>query len=432
MPTLSPDEFNGKLYIDNEFVESRGSDRITLTNPWDESVVATDVHVADAADVDAAVSASQRAFKKWKTFTGAQRSACMHKLADLVEGHVDELARLESLPTGRPVSGIKYFDLPHMVSVFRYYAGWADKIAGKTFSEDDGTYKIVRYEPVGVCAGIASWNATFLYVGWKVAPALAAGCSFIFKASEKSPLGVLGLAPLFAEAGFPPGVVQFVTGGRETGAALASHTAVAKISFTGSVAGGNAVQTAATRSNNKRVTLELGGKSPAIVFEDAPLDAAVAGVGQGFLVNSGQICAAASRVLVQASIAPRFVEAIKSAFEAVAAGMGVDPLDPQTTHGPVVDQTQFERILEYIDVGKKTATLVTGGGRVGQRGCTVQPTIFLDPDPQGRVWTEEIFGPVMCVKTFQTEDEAVELANGSSYGLSCTCPTCRGCLVVLN
>ncbi|KIW23065.1 uncharacterized protein PV07_11297 [Cladophialophora immunda] len=417
---LSSDEYNGKLYINGAFIPSTGSDRLALTNPWDETVVAEDVHVANSADIDAAVAASVAAVKKgpWKGFTGAQRAACMLKFADLVEQNVDKLARLESLPTGRPFSMIKHFDLPHMVSVYRYYAGWADKIPGKTFSEDNGMYKIVRYEPVGVCAGIASWNATFLYVGWKIAPALAAGCSFIFKASEKSPLGVLGLAPLYKEAGFPDGVVQFVTGERNTGALLASHMDISKISFTGSVGGGKAVQQAALKSNMKRVTLELGGKSPAIVFSDAPIEAAVGGVGQGFLINSGQICVAASRVLVQEDIAPKFEAALKQQFEAVSAGMGANPLEPATTHGPVVDQAQYDRVMSYIDIGKGDAQLLTGGSRKGQKGCLIEPTIFVNPKSGSRIWDEEIFGPVMSIKTFKTEEEAIALANESTYGLA--------------
>lgn len=195
----------------------------------------------------------------------------MLKFADLVEQHIGRLKTLESLPTGKPVSGLD-FDLTHMVQVYRYYAGLADKIKGDTYPEDNGVYKIVRYEPLGVCAGIASWNATFLYVGWKVAPALAAGNCFIFKASEKSPLGALALGPLFAEAGFPPGVVQFLSGAQAAGEALASHSGIAKISFTGSITAGRKVHEMANRSNLKKVTLELGGKSPAIVFDDSPLE----------------------------------------------------------------------------------------------------------------------------------------------------------------
>jgi aldehyde dehydrogenase (NAD+) len=417
---LSSGQFNNKLYINGGFVPSQGSERITLTNPWDESLVAEDIHVANSADVDAAVAASLAAVKKgpWKKFTGAQRAAAMLKFADLVEQNIDRLALLESLPTGRPISMIKGFDLPHMVSVYRYYAGWADKIAGKTFPENNGSYKIVRYEPLGVCAGISSWNTTFLYVGWKIAPALATGCSFIFKGSEKSPLGLLGLAPLYKEAGFPDGVVQFLTGGRDTGSFLASHPDIAKISFTGSVAGGRAVQQAAVKSNLKRVTLELGGKSPAIVFSDAPLEVTVGSIGEGFLFNSGQVCVASSRVLVQEDFAPKFIEAVKHQFEAVNKGMGPNPLEPTTTHGPVVDKAQFERIMGYIDIGKGDAELLTGGSRKGDKGYIVEPTIFMNPKQGSRIWSEEIFGPVLRIKTFKTEEEAIELANDTTYGLA--------------
>lgn len=412
-------EIESRLYINGEFVPAKGTERLTLYNPWDESVVASDVQVANAEDVDIAVAASRAAFKgPWKKFTGGQRAIAMNKFADLVEQNIDRLARIESLPTGRPFSMIKHFDLPHLVSVYRYYAGWADKIAGKTFPSENGTYKIVRYEPIGVAAGIASWNATFLYVAWKIAPALAAGATFIFKASEKSPLGALAIAPLFAEAGFPPGVVQFLTGTREAGAALASHPGIDKISFTGSPLAGRAVQAAANKSNLKRVTLELGGKSPAIVFNDAPLEAAVGGVGQGFLANSGQICVAASRVLVQEDIAEKFKEAVIAQFEAVGKNLGANPLDPTTTHGPVVDKAQYERITSYIDIGKRDAQLVTGGSRKGDKGYAIQPTLFVNPKEGSRIWTEEIFGPVMAIKTFKTEEEAIELANDSSYGLA--------------
>lgn len=279
-------------------------DKLTLLNPVDDSVVADDVPVAGKEDVDHAVALGREAFRNgpWKSFTGIQRSACLNRFADLVEKNVERLAYAESLPTGRPVAGIIHFDLTHMVQVYRCeqnhsifawhgwllnnadwqtpaartdYAGWADKIAGESFGEDNGFAKLVRYKPLGVCAGVASWNATFMYVGWKLAPALAAGNTVIFKPSEKSPLGVLAMAPLYAEAGFPPGVVQFVTGGPETGSLLASHMNIAKISFTGSIAAGKAVQEAATRSNLKKTTLELGGKSPALVFGDADFQNAV-------------------------------------------------------------------------------------------------------------------------------------------------------------
>ncbi|KAI7781839.1 uncharacterized protein LA080_014329 [Diaporthe eres] len=405
------------IFVDS--VKPHG-EKLTLLNPVDDSVVADDVPVAGREDVDRAVALGREAFRKgpWAKFTGIQRSACLNKFADLVEKNVERLAYAESLPTGRPVAGIVHFDLAHMVQVFRYYAGWADKIAGESFGEDNGFAKLVRYKPLGVCAGIASWNATFMYVGWKVAPALAAGNSFIFKPSEKSPLGVLALAPLFAEAGFPPAVVQFIIGGRDTGSLLASHMEIAKISFTGSISAGKAVQEAATRSNLKKTTLELGGKSPALVFGDADFENAVGSVAGGFLANSGQICVAASRVLVEESIAAKFLAAAKATFDGIGAQMGSSPLELSTSHGPVVDKLQFDRIMSYIDKGKASAQLLTGGNRIGSKGCFIEPTLFVNPDPQSPIWKEEVFGPVLTVRTFKTEEEAIAMANDSIYGLA--------------
>ncbi|OBT75479.1 hypothetical protein VF21_04901 [Pseudogymnoascus sp. 05NY08] len=417
---MSTQELPTKLFINNQYTDSHNKIRHSLRNPTDDSSITDQVHIANAQDVHNAVDAATAAFKTgpWSTFTGAQRAACMLRLADLVEKNVDRLAYLESIPTGRPVSGIIHFDIAHMVQVFRYYAGWADKIEGRTYPQDNGFYKIVRYEPIGVCAGIASWNATFMYIGWKIAPALAAGNCFIFKGSEKSPLGALGIAPLFAEAGFPPGVVQFLTGGPETGALIASHPKISKISFTGSAAGGRKVQEAASKSNLKQVTLELGGKSPAIVFPDAPMELTIGGVGGGFLANSGQICVAASRVLVHASIADDFCASLVKVFEAASKSLGADTLNPETQHGPVVDHAQFKTIMKYIELGKKSAKLLTGGKRIGTKGAFIQPTIFLEPSTDAAIWREEIFGPVLTIKTFETEEEAIELANGTDYGLA--------------
>ncbi|KAK7409173.1 hypothetical protein QQX98_008666 [Neonectria punicea] len=410
------------LFINNQIVNAQSypGDTLALRNPVDDSVVVDDVQIASEDDVDRAVSIAKEAFQQgpWATFTGPQRASCLNKFADLVERDAGRLAHAESLPTGRPIAGIIHFDLAHMVQVYRYYAGWADKITGQSFSEDNGFSKIVRYKPLGVCASVASWNATFMYIGWKLAPALAAGNTVIFKPSEKSPLGTLALAPLFAEAGFPPGVVQFVTGAQKTGALLASHMDISKISFTGSIAGGKAVQEAATKSNLKRVTLELGGKSAAMVFDDADFDLAVGGVAEGFLANSGQICVAASRVLVEESIAERFLAAIKLVFEATTRDLGGSPLEMTTNHGPVVDKLQFERIMSYIEKGKESATLLTGGKRKGTAGCFIEPTIFVNPAANSPVWCEEIFGPVLTVKTFKSEEEAVALANNTSYGLA--------------
>ncbi|KAM5344310.1 hypothetical protein ACJ41O_012847 [Fusarium nematophilum] len=411
------------FFVGNEFVEAlnQGSTKLTLINPYNDTIVVDDVPIAGRQDADLAVLSAQKAFREgaWASFTGSERAACLNKFADLVEKNVERLAYAESLPTGRPIVDIIHFDLAHMVQVFRCdlcpdYAGWADKIAGQSFAEDNGFAKIVKYQPLGVCASIASWNATFMYVGWKLAPALAAGNTVIFKPSEKSPLGTLALAPLFAEAGFPVGVVQVLTGDHTTGTLLSSHMGISKISFTGSIAGGKAVQEAATRSNLKKVTLELGGKSPAIVFDDADFEEAVDSVAGGFLANCGQICV----VLVHDSIADKFITAVKAVFESVAKDLGRNPQETTTTHGPVVDKMQFDRIMSYIDKGKQTAQLVTGGNRKGTKGCFIEPTLFVNPEKNSPVWREEVFGPVVTVKIFRTEEEAIELANDTQYGLA--------------
>ncbi|KAL4936400.1 hypothetical protein BDV06DRAFT_233444 [Aspergillus oleicola] len=410
--------FPTQLFINNQYVDSSSPDRLSVTNPYDESPISASAHAANQKDIDAAVAAATTAYKtSWAQTSPAQKQACMLKFADLVERDAEKLAMLESLPTGKPVTPTKMFDIAHMVEVWRYYAGWTDKISGETYPEHNGVYKIVRHEPLGVCAGIASWNATFMYIGWKIAPAVAAGNCFIFKPSEKSPFGALTLGALFAEAGFPPGVVQILNGAAATGAALASHPDITKISFTGSVGGGKAVQDLATKSNLKKVTLELGGKSPAIVFDDVEMEKALGGV-CGFLFNSGQVCVATSRVLVQKSLLSQFTTAIKSAFEEASSTLGANPLSPETMYGPIVDKAQFDKIMNYIAIGKETGQLLTGGEQKGDKGFFIKPTIFVNPDPESPVVKEEIFGPVMVIQTFETEQEAVELANGSVYGLA--------------
>ncbi|KAL3472174.1 aldehyde dehydrogenase domain-containing protein [Aspergillus californicus] len=407
-----------QLFINNQYVNSTESTRLTVTNPYDGTEIPHAAHAASKEDIDAAVSAAQHAYKtSWRKLSPAEKQACMLKFADLVERDAQRLAILESLPTGKPVSPTVGFDVAHMAEVYRYYAGWIDKLGGESYPETNGVYKIVRHEPLGVCAGIASWNATFLYIAWKIAPAIAAGNCFIFKPSEKSPFGALALGELYVEAGFPPGVVQILNGAQSTGAYLAAHPGIAKISFTGSVGGGRAVQDLASKSNLKKVTLELGGKSPAIVFEDVDFANAVGGI-CGFLFNSGQICVATSRVLIQKPIADKFLAAVKKGFEDAEATLGANPLDPTTVYGPIVDKLQFDKIMSYIEIGKKTATLITGGEQKGETGYFIKPTIFLNPDPASPILTDEIFGPVMAIQTFETEEEAVALANGSEFGLA--------------
>lgn len=322
---------------------------------------------------------------------------------------------------GQPVSLAKKMILGP-VALWRYYAGFAGKVAGESYPPDgeDGTYKIVSYEPLGVCAGICAWNGSHVLAAWKLAPAMAAGNTFILKSSEKSPIALAQYGELFNEAGFPPGVINILTGDGKVGALLASHMEIRKIAFTGSAAAGRVVQIAAAKSNLKRVTLELGGKSPAIIFDDADIDNAVLHSSDSFLRNSGQICFAASRVLVQEGIAPDFIKAVKTAFENAQKKMG-DPSLEDTAFGPLADQKQFDRVMQFLKDGKAEGVeILTGGERLGDKGTFVQPTVLLNPDLKSKVYTDEIFGPVISVRTFTTEDEAIKLANDTEYGLGST------------
>lgn len=343
----------------------------------------------------------------------------MLKFADLLDANAERLGKLESVCMGQPVTVAKGA-VQGPAAIWRYYAGLAGKIAGESYPpEGDGMYKIVAYEPIGVCAGIAAWNGTHTLAAWKMAPALAAGNTFIFKSSEKSPLGACAYGELLNEAGFPPGVVNVLTGAAPVGAVMASHMKIDKIAFTGSAAGGRAVQVAAAKSNMKHVSLELGGKSPALIFDDADLDNAVTHTSQGFLRNSGQICFASSRVLVQEGIAPKYIEAVKVAFERASEKMS-DASLADTAFGPLADKKQFDRVMGFLNDAKAGGVQVlTGGGRKGDKGTFVEPTVLLNPDLKAKVYTEEIFGPVIVVRTFKTEEEAVELANDTTYGLGC-------------
>ncbi|KAE8441370.1 hypothetical protein EG329_005473 [Mollisiaceae sp. DMI_Dod_QoI] len=414
--------FQTQLFINNEYVDAKSSETLKLVNPFDETTIPAAVQVAGEEDVNLAVEAALAAFKTgpWSTFTGAQRAVCMHKFADLIDANAKELADLDAICMGAPSAANAGFLIPEAAAVFRYYAGWADKIEGESFAADDGTYKIVRQEPLGVCAGIAPWNAPLLYVGWKIAPAVAAGNTFIFKASEKSPLSALFLGKLVVEAGFPPGVIQFVSGAGKTGSLLASHLNISMISFTGSTFVGKIIQKTALESNMKRVALELGGKSPSLVFADADIPNAVGSTADGFLFNSGQVCVAASRVFVQEEIAPAFIEAVKARFTAINSSLGSDPRAMTTQFGPMADEQHFNRVISYIDLGKKHAEPVFGGRRKGDKGFFIEPTLFVDPDKNGRVFNEEIFGPVLSLTTFKTEEEAINLANDTKTGLSAT------------
>ncbi|VUC24188.1 unnamed protein product [Clonostachys rosea] len=407
-----------RLFIGNKYKEAKQSEKITVINPFDQSIVTGAVSCAGPDDVDDAVEAAFAAAKGWAKTRPSERARLMLRLADLVEENSEELAALETMAMGAPLWITKH-GATSMAEWFRYYAGWANKLPGETFLDPaEGTCKLSTYEPFGVCAGIAAWNGSLMFVGWKVAPAIAAGNTFVFKCSEKSPLGVLALGKLVIEAGFPPGVINFISGGAEAGHALASHMKIGKISFTGSSAAGRKVQVAAANSNLKQCSLELGGKSAAIVFEDAQLDNALDAMSMGFLVNSTQVCAATTRLLIHENIAETFVESLRSRFESIVLG---DPKAPTSFMGPLVDKIQFDRVNGIIENGAKEpgVQVVTGGpsSKTKSGGFFVTPTIFLNPSTESTMWRDEIFGPVLCVRTFKDEDEAIELANDSKYGL---------------
>jgi aldehyde dehydrogenase (NAD+) len=347
----------------------------------------------------------------------SERGRLMNRLADLIEKHADDLARLESLDNGKPVGVAKAVDVAATVACYRYFAGWADKVQGKTIPIDGNYFCYTRHEPVGVVGQIIPWNFPMLMQAWKLAPALATGNTVVMKPAEQTPLSALRIGELIVEAGFPEGVVNLLPGfGPTAGAAIASHMDVDKVAFTGSTEVGHLIMEAAAKSNLKRVSLELGGKSPNIVFADVDLDEAVEGAHFGLFFNHGQCCCAGSRVFVEEKIYEQFVE--KSGARARKRTVG-DPFDPQTEQGPQVDQAQFDKVMGYIDSGRREgANLVCGGERVGDRGYFIQPTVFSDVQDDMKIAKEEIFGPVMSIIPFKSLDEVVARANRTDYGLA--------------
>ena len=345
----------------------------------------------------------------------SQRQKIMLKLADLLDENSVALMKLESIAMGQPTA-LGGLLGTYLGAITRYYAGWCDKLPGEMQPEDgDGQYKLIRYEPLGVCSGIAAWNATLIFLCFKAMPAVCTGNTFVFKSSEKSPLGSLAFGELIKKAGFPPGVINIISGPGSTGALLASHMEIKKISYTGSIAAGRKVQVAATNSNLKRVTLELGGKSPSIIFSDADLENALLQSSQNFLINSGQICVAATRIFVHEDIAEKFTEGLKARFEMFKGTMG-DPLAKETFLGPLADKAQTERVQAFFDQAKKDGVEFLTGGKIS--GNYIDPTIMKNPPLDSSVWKQEIFGPALGIRTFKTEEEAVELANDTNYGLS--------------
>ncbi|CAK7224669.1 hypothetical protein SCUCBS95973_005596 [Sporothrix curviconia] len=410
------DNLPKKLFINNEYVASKNAKKLELYNPKNGEFVANDVALGGEEDVEAAVAAAEAAFPAWRKVAPRERRDMMNKFADLLEANGLALAELTRLTLGAPFGAFGSFEINLCAEGFRYFAGWIDKFSGETYPQDDGFLKIVRNEPLGVTAGIIPWNGPIGNVGMKAGPALATGNCFILKPSEKTPFAALALGDLIREAGFPPGVFQILTGDGSTGALLASHMKVRKISFTGSTATGRKIQEMAAKSNLKRVTLELGGKSPAVVFDDANLDNAINWCANGITANTGQVCFAASRVYVQEGIYDKFVAGYKAAMEDKIRGMG-DPDVEATTIGPLVDKSQFERVSGFLERGKSQGRLLVGGSAPAGKGYYVQPTVFEDVADDAEILRNEIFGPVAVLNKFKTEEEIIARANDTTYGL---------------
>ncbi len=406
------------LFIGGKWQDSASGKTFATTNPATGETICQ-VAEGDKADVDLAVKAARKAFESgpWPKMNASERGRLLYKLADLIEQNADELAALESLDNGKPIRDARAADLPLTIKCYRYYAGWADKIHGQTIPVEGNFFCYTRHEPVGVVGQIIPWNFPVLMQAWKWGPALAAGCTVVLKPAEQTPLTALRVAALAQEAGFPDGVVNVVPGfGPTAGAALSGHMDVDKVAFTGEYTTGQLVMEAAAKSNLKRVSLELGGKSPNVVFADCDLDAAVEGAYFGLFFNQGQCCCAGSRLFVEEKVHDQFVERLVKKAKSCKVG---DPLDPDTEQGPQVSQEQFDKIMGYIDAGKKEgAKLLTGGNRVGPRGYYIEPTVFVGVKDEMKIAREEIFGPVMNVLTFKDVDEVVRRGNQTFYGLA--------------
>ncbi|KAI0429794.1 aldehyde dehydrogenase [Xylaria sp. FL1042] len=404
------------LFINNEWVEGVDKKTFEVINPTTEEVICS-VHEATEKDVDIAVVAARKAFEStWKHTTPQQRGVYLTKLADLTEKNLDLLAAVESLDNGKSITMARG-DVGAVAGCIRYYGGWSDKIFGQTIDINTESFHYTKQEPIGVCGQIIPWNFPLLMLAWKIGPALATGNTIVLKTAEQTPLSALVFANLIKEAGFPPGVVNIISGfGRVAGAAISSHMDIDKVAFTGSTIVGRTIMKSAAASNLKKVTLELGGKSPNIIFNDADIEQAVSWVNFGIYYNHGQCCCAGSRVYVQEGIYDKFVAAFKKRAEENAVG---DPFDDKTFQGPQVSKLQFDRIMGYIDEGKKGgATVATGGERLGDKGYFIKPTIFTNVTSDMKIMQEEIFGPVCAIAKFKDEDEVIKLGNDSAYGLA--------------
>lgn len=409
-----------KLFIDGRWCDARGGGTLDVVNPANERTFHR-CAAGTAADIDAAVAAAKAAMAgPWSRTSGRERAVILRAIGTAIEEQKQALAGIEVRDNGKPLPEALW-DIGDAAYCFNLYATYAEELDGRQgeiIAVPDARFQSrVKYMPSGVAGLIVPWNYPLLMAAWKVAPAIAAGCAVVLKPSEYTPLTALELARIGAEAGLPNGVLNVVTGyGADAGARLASHPDVRKLAFTGSVPTGIAVASAAAR-DVKSISLELGGKSPVVIFDDADIEQAVEWVMFGIFWNQGQVCSATSRMIVEKGIAPKLIDRLSAEAKKIKIG---DGMAAGTLLGPLVSKTQYEKVLGFIEAGKKEATLVTGGGRPSNlnEGYFLEPTIFADVAPSARIWREEIFGPVLAVTTFDTEAEAVALANDSEFGLA--------------
>jgi len=410
----------GKLLINGQWMEGSGKAFDTV-NPATGEVL-TQVSEATAQDVDQAVAAARKAFDdmggSWRKMSASERGKIMWRIADLIDKNIDELAELETLDNGKPIFESRYVDMPMVADVLRYFAGWATKIHGETVNTFNNAFTYTLREPVGVVGAIVAWNFPLLLASWKLGPALACGNTMVLKPAEQTPLTALRFGELALEAGLPAGVLNIVTGGPETGAALVKHAGVDKIAFTGSTSVGKEIMRNSA-DTLKRVTLELGGKSPNIVFADSAMDSAVKGALNGIFYGKGEVCCAGSRLFVEKKVEDEFLTKLVEFSKKIKLG---DPLDPKTRLGALVSETQMNNVLGYIEAGKSEgAQLLAGGKRVavnGDHGYFVEPTIFGGVNNNMKIAQEEIFGPVLATLTFEDIEEVAAQANKNVYGLA--------------
>jgi aldehyde dehydrogenase (NAD+) len=410
-------QFQNLLFINGEFVDAVDGGRIEVLNPHDNSRLA-EVAEARAADIDKAVAAAWKAFPAWRAMAAADRGRLLLKLADAIEAHTEELARIESLDTGHPIRDTRGLDVPRTAATFRYFGGMADKLHGSVVPVEQGFLNYVLREPVGVVGQIVPWNFPVMFTSWKMGPALAAGNCVILKPAELTPLSSLKIAELVREVGFPPGVVNILPGfGPVAGQCLAEHPQVTKIAFTGSTVTGRKIVQASS-GNLKRVQLELGGKGANIVFDDANIPAAIGGSAFAIFHNQGQACIAGSRLLLHERIADQFLDGFLKLASSIKLG---DPLDPATEMGPLTSSMHRERVLNYCKIAREEGGEILIGGKPPSdaalaRGCYVMPTV-VRARPNDRVCQEEVFGPFVTVTTFKDETEVLAIANDTVYGL---------------